>query len=433
MLGKNDGMIIKVNKNAIIQYAILYLVYILNDSYLYKYFLGKYNIILFFAGLFCILIKKIHLKYAFAYLIYSFATILFVRNYADGVGLQAFLRVAVPLIFVVIAIQINKQQFLDRWVKLIVVMAGISLICWGIVQINADILRNYMIMRFDAGKVVDYWISSTNAAYRTVTVDGALLYTIRGNFELDRNNGVFSEPGLFQMMLCASLFILLFLDDMITVKGKKRMYYSMILLLTIVTCKSTSGYLSTIILLIVFFLNRRKNDNTKKHIVAIAVLVISFIVGEYLWNGNSSVLYTQFLRKIIMDGKISITADTGVWRIMTINTMCKSMIEHPLGIGYDNAIKLMPTGSSGAQIFVFGAAMGIIPFIVIQIWMLYPVFRTSLINRSEKVAYLFMFYNSMLAQSKEVYAVYLVFTILFIIDVVNHGNKKMEDTELGMV
>lgn len=328
-----------------------------------------------------------------------------------GVGLDAWLRWAVPILLVYYSFSVDKEQFLNRWVKLVVVMSAISLAFWLACQINVDLIRSILPTHYTMGRSVAYWTSSTSAVYQPEYGDGLLFYSVRF-LEPDRNNGVFSEPGLYQMVLNITLFILLFMRDELNITNKLHIKYTIILLVTLITCKSTSGYLSFVIILVMFMMQENQAEQKNKNRIIIAALFgIALLLVEYSLNGTNSLLYTQLLKKILSDGKLTISADSGMWRMMTVATAWTSMLQNPFGIGYDNANALLASGSTGAQIFLMGAALGIIPFVTFQAWTLYPVLTSKSISVLGKIAFVFMFYNSMLAQSKEFYSAFLIFTI----------------------
>ena len=411
LLGRIDLSLI-IRKNVTWQYVLLYLVYMLNDSFLYKNYISRYNLVIFVILVFLtIIVKRKCPLFIWGFLAFSLASVVIVRILQGGVGLDAWLRWAVPILLVYYAFSIDKDQFLHRWVKLVVVMSVISLIFWLGCQIDADLIRKLLPTHYSVGQSVLYWTSSTSAVYQAEYGDGLLLYAVR-NFELDRNNGVFSEPGLHQMVLNATLFMLLFMKDRLEITSKQQMKYSVVLLITLITCKSTSGYLSFVVIIMMFVMQKNRAEAQNKYrIISVALIGVAVLLVEYSVNGTNSLLYTQLLNKIFSNGTITISADSGMWRMMTISTAWSSMLRNPLGIGYDNASVLLVSGSSGAQIFLMGAALGIIPFLVFQAWTWYPVLKSRLINILGKIAFMFMFYNSMLAQSKEFYSVFLIFTI----------------------
>lgn len=407
-------MSLKISKRVLWQYLLLYLVYMMNDSLLYKKYISKANIVLFV--LLCFLTffqRKQRSLYVWGFLGFSLFAVVFERLYSGGVGLEAWLRWGVPVLLVYYTFSIDKEQFLHRWTKLVVFMCIISLAIWLGCQINVDFMRGIMPTHYSMGKSVAYWTSSTNAVYQTEYGDGLFFYSIR-YFEPDRNNGVFSEPGLYQMLLNATLFVLLFMGDKVNITNKQQLKYSAIIFITLITCKSTSGYLSFVVIMLMYMMKRNQEEHKNKNrIIVVILLGVAVLLAEYSINGANSILYSQLLRKILMNGKVSLSADTGVWRLMTIASAWESMMAHPLGIGFDRAMALMADGSAGAQIFLMGAALGVVPFVVFQVWTWYPVLISKSISILGKIAFMFMFYNSMLAQSKEFYSVFLIFTIYF--------------------
>lgn len=400
------------------QYISIYILYLLNDSNLYKIVLMKYNIIMlgvFGAFVFLIFLHGYSLaEYSGSFLAFSLICVVLTRLRVGGVGLYAWLQWAVPITVTFYACQFDPEKFLERWVRFVVLMAVISLVFYLAVQINAGMVRKILPTRFVSEHIVTVWGDQAPLVTRAGYGNGLLLYSVRAQ-ELDRNNGLFGEPGLYQMVLNSALYILLFLRDRLDIDDGKRARYIFILLATLVTCKSTSGYISALALIFVYvLLNNRNEENViRRRIMGLSSIVVVIGLADYLIRGRSSLIYEQIIAKLFSNGQFDLAADTGSWRLMTMATEGISMLKHPLGIGYDAANGQLIQGSTGAQLFITGAALGIIPFIAFQVWTCYPILKTRELGRLEKIGFLFMYYNSMLTQSKDFYPAFVLFTIAF--------------------
>ena len=397
------------------QYICIYLLYLLNDSYLYRTVLMKYNIVILGVFVFLIFLHGYGFTwYSLSFLAFSLTYVVVTRLRVGGVGLVAWLQWAVPIMATLYTCQFDPEKFLERWVRFVVMMAVTSLVFYLAVQINAEMVRKILPTRFVSEHVVTVWGDQAPLVTRAGYGNGMLLYSVRAQ-EIDRNNGLFGEPGLYQMVLNSALYILLFLKDRLDIDDGKRTSYLYILLATLVTSKSTSGYISAMALIFVYYLlnNRNEENAIRGRIMGLISIVAVIGLADYLIRGRSSLIYEQIVAKLFSNGQFDLAADTGRWRLMTIATEGISMLRYPLGIGYDAANGQLIPGSTGAQLFITGAALGIIPFIIFQVWTCYPILKTREIGRLEKMGFLFMYYNSMLTQSKDFYPAFVIFTIAF--------------------
>ena len=145
-------------------------------------------------------------------------------------------------------------------------------------------------------------------------------------------------------------------------------------------------------------------------------------------------LYRAFIRKLVTSsGTISVTADSGIYRMRTLIVTIGSMIKNPLGVGYDklnamiNGYASDGDGGAGAVLFCTGAALCILTILVIVFWTLYPVFKYRLIKMPAKLLFAFLFFNTALAQSEEIYATIIVVPIFLYVMLWNSQEVVKED------
>ena len=106
---------------------------------------------------------------------------------------------------------------------------------------------------------------------------------------------------------------------------------------------------------------------------------------------------------------------SGLARIGSIMTSLTSILQHPFGIGYDNYYKLLNTEATGyvaAEIMTTGAVLGIVPLVVIVYWLFKPIFKAS-IGRLGKVLFVFLYFNTALAQSSQFYPALICIPLFF--------------------
>lgn len=422
-----------VNKKTVFHYVLIYIMFMMNDSYLFKVYLSNYNIVFAVIAIVILLycgydFIRTSISSPVIFSVFLLAAAVFVRFSAGGVGIAAWLRWVTPILWVLCVIVYDSDNVLERFLKLVYAMSIISLVCYVICQINPDILTNLFPSHYAAGKSVINWTSSTTANYRTEYADGLLLYSVRFT-EYNRNNGVFSEPGLYQMVLSIALFIAVFIPNL-KIEKRKLNRIILVLIITIVTTMSTSGYLSLFVILIAYILGQRKMETHRlsKSLILVFCLVGIILAYDYSINETNSLLYTTVIGKIFTDGSVNLNASSGYWRMLTIQTSWSSMLKNPFGVGYDNMSELLTSGSTGAQIFVFGAAIGVIPFVISQLWQLIPVIRTPIFGIPEKICFIFIFYNCLLSQSKEFYAVLLLIPIFIMM--IDTGYVEIDEPDV---
>lgn len=81
---------------------------------------------------------------------------------------------------------------------------------------------------------------------------------MRTGNELTRNNGIFNEPGLYQMVLNTALYFTMFFPEQLKCGAKKQERYMLILIIAIVTCQSTTGYLSLGAIIVGYLMTKQK-------------------------------------------------------------------------------------------------------------------------------------------------------------------------------
>lgn len=124
---------------------------------------------------------------------------------------------------------------------------------------------------------------------------------------------------------------------------------------------------------------------------------------------------------------------SGIYRMRTLIVTIGSMIKNPLGVGYDKVNTMINgyasdgDGGAGAVLFCTGAALGILTMLVIVFWTLYPVFKSRLIKMPAKLLFAFLFFNTALAQSEEIYATIIVVPIFLYVMLWNSQEVVKED------
>ena len=402
-----------ISKRALKQYILLYLAFILHGSYLEMMYLSSTLLLVMTLTLFIGTI--IHPKYrnheiAFFGIIFM-ALIVLCRFITGGVGIVEWVSWMLPILLVYYAIKVDEEHIAQRFVKFVVYFSTISLICFTISQFSPQILAILFPSHYVGVTIDKYWNNTTDYGY----VDGILLYAMR-SFDIGRNSGIFTEPGIYQIILNSALFFLLFDKECLDIEESKRITYITLIALTIITAKSTTGYIAFLVIVMFklfmksFELSERKMQSRLLKTITIAALVL---VIDYFVRGESSIIQEVLFNKLFLDGRLSIEGSTGSsrWNLMLI--ALQSLIRHPLGVGYDsfNQLLLSQTGLTGAVWFSTLAGMGIQTMIVLMIWLFKPF-----IHHRCRGSFLFLFaaiyFNTVLAQSRLFYPALIIIPML---------------------
>lgn len=406
----------RINRNKI-QYLLIYFMMIVNQSCLYQYFLsGKYEQYIILVVLALLFIRKIRENKNIIIILGVFLIYVILARLASGsVGMLVWIMTTIPILIVVDAINVAQEVFLTRVVRTVVFFAGVSIIFYIIQMINPNILRK--LFHSYATEFTTGSIKNGQYTYSNIRGYGLFLYSMRdyGNF-ITRNKGIFTEPGICQIVYNAALYIILFLRKDLQISDKKRNKYIIILVSALITVQSTTGYFVMVSFIITYILFNKDKLRDKKIVRRIVVFVIIVIVVDTIIRDEGSFLVSTVIKKIFSESGDLMIQDSGMYRVNAATVSFMQMIVHPLGIGYDQLNTVLSVSSQaggGGGLFKFGAAMGIIPFISIIAMYAFPIFRTRELCMSNRVV-LFMFCMICIsAQSSVVYPFLLLFPIYF--------------------
>jgi hypothetical protein len=411
-----------VSKNKILQYIALYAMLIFNQSNLYRYFLMPYRIIiLIISALFLVMIVRKTRIPNLTFLVFLLLFVILVRLLNGGIGLETYADYAIPIIVTTLAVCINEKKFLERYIHIAVFISAFSLLGVGLSVIAPTVLRS-LPTSFTTGWGVSTWTLDTAYTTNFYHGYGTLLFSWidRGGVGA-RNVGIFTEPGIFQMVINTSVFCLLFMKDYYEIDEKRVQRYLIILILTMLTCQSTSGMMGMTVMLIIYLvLNQDVSKKTKRWVLSAVFLAIVVIAVDSIVRKDNSILQSAIINKLISDdGAISLGAtSSGMARIGTITVCFYLMITHPLGMGTVNTVQMVLQANSSnvaGALMAFGATMGVIPFVGTLYWVFKPVFtwRKSLVV---KLLFVFLYLNTALAQSSAFYPALIMVPILLRID-----------------
>lgn len=407
----------RIHPRIFLQYVLVYFLLIMNQSVIQNTFLIKYSGIII-GTIFCLCFfkRKYRNQYIWMYIFFLLLVCTFLRYIVGGVGLSAWIGWTVYILTTFFVVQFNGKDFFDKYLRVVVVLAFISIICFILSLVNPELLRSLLLFHYESKTAWREYFDNINYIYRYYIVYGGPLYVLH-TAHINRNCGIYTEPGVYQMVLNSALYILLFLEDYLSLSKKKKLKYFITLVIALLTTQSTTGYFGLAVIILFYFIGKYKNDSKiKNRILAIACIGIVILTWDYNIRGNESFLYTSLIGKLTSEnGSFSLDATTGSARIGTILVCLSTMMKHPLGVGYDQLNALVDTKDTGyvaAEIFRAGAACGVITFISMLVWIFYPILNSKL-NQKAKTLYIFLYLNTALAQSSEFYPVLIIIPIYF--------------------
>lgn len=185
------------------------------------------------------------------FLLLAFFCVTICRLFLTNEPLNNLIYQLLLFLDVCIIAYIVYDDFVKYYSKLMVVVAIISLIFWGLIQVSES-FHTYLIslaQQFPQFRNdYNYMLNSSNPAY------SFYVYTVPIKPELSiRNCGPFYEPGLYVVYLILALTLGLF--------NKLFSFYSLssiVLIFAIITTFSTTGYVALVVLLLSYFMFSRK-------------------------------------------------------------------------------------------------------------------------------------------------------------------------------
>ncbi len=412
-------MVLRINKIDCIHKILIYILLIFNQSSLYSYFLnGEIINYITFGVVLVLLLYKFKSEYN-KYLIISGILLMLTtltRILVGGIGINAWISWSLPILFCVYVIKFDINNFLTRFVKVVVFLSAVGIVFFVIQVMMPDLLKQILFINYDTAFSQNIWTDSLN--YTTIYDEGygLFLYSFRdGGDALTRNKGIFTEPGIAQMVYISAVFILLFMRDKITNINVNRSV--IILIISIITVQSTSGYIALAVMLLVYVLtNQKKGINLKKNIITFTFSALLLLVIDFSIREGESFIYTSVISKLFSDTGNFEIQDSGQYRIGAILLSLTSMLENPLGIGSDNFTVLLhgdDTAGGGAGILKYGAINGVLSLVVCLCLYFVPIFKYKF-KLTFKLLLAFILINVLLAQTGPFYPVLLIFPIYFI-------------------
>lgn len=399
-----------ISKKALMQYTMLYFMLIMNQTQSYRLYIGNNTQVLLLIVVLCSVSLLIHhgrkAASGFAFVIFLLISTIVSRILHGGIGLLFWVEMAAKILVTYCVVLIDPDNFLRRFVKTVVFFAAISIVGWIQQIAGLNILVRYF-PRHPESFSTSLWDSITGV--KSVTnywVHGLWLYCTTTR-ELMRNIGLFTEPGIYQMVLNAAVFLLVFYKEDLKIDDKKNRYYLIVCIIALITTQSTSGYIGLSVIFIGVLLSNKEGVKETKNIIYLVLLVGVVVLSvDASIRGNDSIIHKAVISKFFGNsGKVDISASTGVYRMASIITAIEAMIKHPLGLGHDGWLEfsmINELSGTGGWPLKIGAILGVVPFVGTLYWIISPLkYRRKSLIQNFIVVFLYM--NSSLAQSSAFY------------------------------
>lgn len=406
----------KVKYKTICHYIILYCMLILCQSNLYEVYLKKNDTIIF--GLLMVLVLitlRRSYKYTFYLLALLLCSVFAVRLISGGLGITTWFTWTNKILIATVAVFYCQDMFMERYCRIISFLAAVNMIMYVLWWSVPGILKTFLI-QYNSTFTYNVWSSALQ--YNTYNYQnyGLLFSSFCENTNaVVRNIGIYTEPGVYQMVLNSAIFILLYnLDgDRFSVSERKKMLA--VNIIALITTFSVSGYFGCII--IVGGLIFSKADKRIKRNIGVALLIFTIIVViDTIKNGSESIFSKVILSKILnSSGQFDINAGTGIYRTRTVVAAISAMFTHPFGMGAGELQRIIANEGSGnvaGAVFTMGAMLGFFPFILVLLWLFVPIVKSSLSN-IEKLSIILLYFNTAIAQSSAFYPPLIVFSLYY--------------------
>ena len=416
-IGENK-VICNTNINTILQYFLIYLLIISHGAKIYSLNEWTFTYMSLIIGAVYILMNrnKFQNKYIVHMLLIAVLMFVLVFVHSQPYFVTVAIKVIEPLILLFTAFNIDKEHFFNRVVKAILFFAVIS-------------LGFYLVQIFVASKLKQYLVQVPG--WELSDFYGTLFYTYRGVYAGFRNNGIFTEPGLYQMVLNAALMIELYFPEYLEMPKKHYTISILLLIITILTTGSTTGYMSLGIIIVGFLVKRNTdilNRRARRYVIGIIVVVLIFLIINNSMRGTDSILNIFVFSKF--NEMQSFENASGNARLSMMNVCGEIIKNNPLalflGSGFTaltNAIVTSGVYATGAFIVSFAIAAGI----PVAIFVYYPYILKPILKKKNIIlglVFALVWLNTSLAQSRYIYPFLIL--LPYLLDGANRKRNAIE-------
>ena len=377
----------RISKKAICQYLLLYAILLLNQSVA----ASKFGMMLYYVII--IVSVLIALKYCASIfksvrvivpIVGLSISILLTRFTGGSAGIGYVIIIMTNLFAAMVAYKTDKEKAADRYVNIVCLFSVISVTMFIASLLAPEFTRTLLGLSFVQDITFssgEGWINS-----RTWNYYGHWLYSF--GRESDRNCGLYTEPGLYAIVLVSALILLLFKSNKLDKSSKKIKRDVFIIVITLITAASATGFIMAIVVFAIYFLQQKKRsvyDKGTSKLRNFGILVATIIAiasVDYAIRGNASFLYQYLLSKF--NGLGFQTAmqmsggSTGNARLMVLVQGVIAAIRYPFGAG-TNRMSIIATEfqstyyNAGCGLAYFLGVLGIFGWAIIVSIFVVPV------------------------------------------------------------
>lgn len=322
---------LKIERNAVKQYLLLFLMFVVHGNRVLSLFNDVILVgILFMGVIFVAFRPSVIRKNNIVFLMTLIGVLAIISIFTAGsLMISTILAMLARFIIAYTVYGIDRQRFVSRFVRLTYCLAIISLVGFILTQLFPQLLMNLL------PSYTYYYVSPWSGKRIARVTHYALIYQFRTDNDITRNIGMFNEPGLYQIILNAAFYFLLFYRESCRLSRKKTKRYLLVLFVTLVTTQSATGYVG-FIFIVLGYVFAEKKENKWKMLVATITVITALIVYLY-FAGTDSWLYKAVLRKLFSeDGTLDLMGSTGKSRIISMIADMQVFLKNPLGNGTKN-------------------------------------------------------------------------------------------------
>lgn len=399
---------IQIEKNKILQYIFLYFFLLIHGAWIYSLNTNiiRNTVILVSIAWIVLNYKKVEIN--LFYHVVLVVVLMYILSWIHGEkGLaDKSVEVAEQILILLITFFCCKEKFVERYVRIVALFAGVSLLFYAIQLIYPNFLMKIL-------PRTDGWGQGTPWA---TAFYGKVCYVYRGTLAdaQYRNNGIFSEPGRYQIVLNTAIYFLLMFPKLFSENMATVYKYLVVLIITLLTTGSTNGYMGLGIVLLMFFISKQAKEQSKirGRIVKVVFVFLVLLILNFIVAGNDSLIGMVVVNKISEMNVDELSS--GMARMNVLNGAAEAIRKNPLiGVGLNGVYSIVNRNANvgGGKFAILAGAAGI-PYVLLLV---YPYVKRAFNrgrNVSQFVLYVLLFLNTALSQSRELYPALLAIPLV---------------------
>lgn len=327
------------------------------------------------------------------FLCYLLSALMSGIGFNDGFNIKTALMVDLNILLAYTIYQMDRRHAIGRFVKMVLFFAVTSLVFYGSSWIFGQAALNTLFTPVDYAR-----------GYH-----GYLLYSTSAD---NRNSGIFSEPGVYQVLLTSALLCVIYYGERTGFSQRGLRNAALVLVVTLLTTFSTTGYIGFVIILCGLLL--KKKTALDKELLRIAVVPVGLLLVDYLVRNDESLLQTYVLNKV---AELSDSQSSGGARVFVIQETLGALQTNPFfGVGarvLESSIsqKYYSGFGTGNVLFSLVATKGLVTAAVTLGYILTTAFRNR-VTWLQFLVFTGVFLNTIVAQTQIAYGALLLLAMI---------------------